>query len=93
MNNFSFIKKDFVTVEGSKITFQIQDGPIKEAGVNGCQIDDVIIVARDIIKSFNDKFPCAENDHAILNLTAALDWLDMRKSNRERRGVEGRNKT
>ena len=93
MNDFSFIKKPFVTVEGSKITFQIQDGPIKEFGVNGCQVDEMIRSARDIVAVFNTKFPCSENDHAIVNLDGAIDWLDKRKSNRERRGVEGYNKT
>jgi hypothetical protein len=91
-NDFSFIHHEFVTVNGSTITFQIQDGPIKEHGVNGCQIDDMIIVAKEIIESFNGKFPCDENASAIEYLDSALYSLGERKKNREQRGVEGHDK-
>jgi len=91
-NDFSFINIPYVTVDGSTITFQIQDGPIKEVGVNGTQIDTLIEVASNIINSFNTKFPCEENDAAIQHLGFALDSLAQRKKNREQRGVEGHDK-
>ena len=28
------------------VTFKIQDGPIKESSVNGCQVDTIIAVAK-----------------------------------------------
>jgi len=89
MNDFSFVKKDFVFVNGSDLLFRIQDGPIKENGVNGCQVDALIEVAKEIIVSFNDKIPCAENENATSKLADALDWLERRKKNREKYGVEG----
>lgn len=47
--------------EESRVAFTIQSGPIKEFGVNGCQIDDVIAWAKEKIEGFNAAFPCREN--------------------------------
>lgn len=74
------------------ISFRIQNGPIKEVGVNGCQVDTMIEAAKLIIEELNKKFPCDENDMIVSKLEAALDWSAKRKANREARGVEGLNK-
>jgi len=74
------------------IRFKIQDGPIKENGVNGCQVDTIIQAAFTIIEGLNDKFPCEENRRCLNNLGLALIELKDRKKNRESRGVEGSNK-
>jgi hypothetical protein len=74
------------------ITFKIQNGPIKEVGVNGCQVDTLIQTALLMIQGLNDKFPCEENQRAIANLGVALTWLNKRTADREKRGVEGYNK-
>lgn len=76
----------------NSITFRIQKGPIKENGVNGCQIDTIISVARQILMGLNKKFSSPENDRAIDHLGAALSALKERKADRENRGVEGFNK-
>ena len=76
----------------NKIQFQIQQGPIKENGVNGCQVDDIIGIARQIIHGLNQNFPCRENSCAITKLDEALHWLKARTADREKRGVEGHNK-
>jgi hypothetical protein len=73
------------------ITFQIQNGPIKEKGVNGCQVDTMIEAAKVIIEGLNAKFPCRENACAITKLDEALMWLRERTRKREARGVEGTN--
>lgn len=73
------------------ITFKIQNGPIKENGVNGCQVDTMIKTALLIIQGLNAQFPCDENEIAINHLTAAIIALKDRKRNREERGVEGTN--
>ena len=73
------------------ITFKIQDGPIKENGKNGCQVDDIIEVALEFIKTANSSYPCRENAVAITKLEEALMWLEKRKKNRVKRGVEGYN--
>lgn len=71
------------------ITFKIQDGPIGEVGVNGCQVDTLIETARTMIAGLNQKFPCRENSCAITKLDEALHWLWARKHDREKRNVEG----
>ena len=75
-----------------KIEIQLQNGAIKENGINGCQIDDVIELTKNIIQSFNNRFPCYENSMIITKLDEALLWSLKRKLDREKRGVEGLNK-
>lgn len=78
-----------VNGETSSVKFTIQSGPIKEFGVNGCQIDDVIAWAKEKIEGFNATFPCRENAVVITKLDEALMWSAKRKADREKRGVEG----
>lgn len=81
-----------IIVTPQSVTFIGQRGPIKEVGINGCQIDDLITFTLGTIQTFNKKFPCRENSIAITKLEEALHWLDARKRNREDRGVEGHDK-
>lgn len=74
------------------ISFKIQNGPIKENGVNGCQVDTLIEAAKLIIEGLNKQFPCRENALVITKLDEALLWLMKRKLDREKRNVEGENK-
>lgn len=83
---------DFILVTEDGVFFKGQRGPIKDVGVNGCQIDDLITFALGTIRTFNMKFPCRENSLAITDLESALNWLERRKRDREDRGVEGRDK-
>ena len=76
----------------STVEFTVQSGPIKEFGVNGCQIDDVIAWAKEKIEGFNKAFPCRENSIIITKLDEALMWSQKRKADREKRSVEGFNK-
>lgn len=73
----------------NSIGFKLQNGPIKEVGENGCQIDAVIEAAKLVIEGLNERYPCEENHMAIVGLNSALSWLKIRKENREKRGVEG----
>jgi len=73
----------------NEITFKIQDGPVHEKGINGCQVDTIIETAKVIIEGLNNKFPCRENSIAITKLDEALLWLLKRKLDRQSRGVEG----
>ena len=82
----------FIRVFPEGVTFIGQRGPIKDVGVNGCQVDDLITFALGTIKTFNKKFPCRENSLAITKLEEALHWLDARRQDREARGVEGRDR-
>ncbi len=87
-----FIQQIDGTHGPKQVTFQLQDGPIKEVGVNGVQIDDVIAWAKTVIEGFNVKFPCRENSMIVTKLDEALLWSIKRKLDREKRGVEGRDK-
>lgn len=86
-HNFIYVRHD-----KNSLSFTIQNGPIKESGVNGCQVDTIIAAARTIIDGLNSKFPCRENSMAITKLDEALMWLNKRKIDRESRGVEGYSK-
>jgi len=73
----------------NSILFKIQNGPIKEHGVNGCQVDTLIHAAKMILEGFNKKFPCRENSVAITKLDESIMWLEKRTKDREARKVEG----
>lgn len=86
-NNFIYVRQD-----KNSLSFTLQNGPVKEAGVNGCQVDTVIETAKLILEGLNKQFPCRENSVAITKLDEALMWLAKRKKDRESRNVEGLNK-
>ena len=76
---------------GNSISFTLQNGPIREVGINGCQIDTIIEAAMMIVQGLDEKFPCMENKFAINSLENALLFLELRKQKRIKRGVEGTN--
>ena len=92
--NWKDALKKFVIINhcSNTIAFKIQKGPIKEVGVNGCQVDTLIEAAKMIIEGLNKQFPCQENYNAISRLEDALMWSMKRKLDREKRNVEGLNK-
>lgn len=75
----------------NSLYFRIQNGPIKEVGVNGCQIDDVLEAVGHILYGFNQALPCKLTKEALDHVYQALRCLDERKTDREERGVEGTN--
>ena len=87
------IKSKFIIhgKENNTIIFKIQDGPIKENGLNGCQVSDMVAVARHIIGELDSKYPCNENKMTLHSLDRALEFQDLRTKNREQRNVEGTN--
>jgi len=82
--NFIYLRNDV-----NSLSFTIQNGPVKEKGVNGCQVDTLIAAAKVILEGLNKSIPCRENSIAITKLDEALHWLKHRKADREARGVEG----
>ena len=90
-DDYALRENNFIHVDHSKneITFKIQNKPVKEAGVNGCQVDTIIAAAKHILERLNDNFPCRENSVAITKLDEAMLWLMKRTKDREERGVEG----
>jgi len=85
--NFIYVRHDV-----NSISFNIQNGPIKEKGLNGCQVDTMIEAAKIMIEGLNKNFPCRENSMAITKLDEALMWLLKRKADRTSRDVEGLSK-
>jgi len=81
-----------LTEDKGMISFKIQDGPVREVGVNGCQVDTIIEAAKIMIEGLNVNYPCRENAVAITKLEEALMWLNKRTKDRESRGVEGLSK-
>lgn len=94
--NFEWFEKEirpnyfvYVRHDVNSISFTLQNGGIKEVGVNGCQVDTMIEASKLIISKFNELYPSDYNDVCIEHLTLALQALKDRKSDREKRGVEG----
>ena len=81
-----------ISHDKNSIAFTIQNGAIKENGVNGCQVIDMIYVAKHIISNLNDKFPCDENQKTLDALEDALHWQAERTRDRVKRSVEGYDK-
>lgn len=82
----------FVDDENNLIAFKIQNGPIAENGKNGCQVEDIIVVAKHMIEGLNKKFSCRENSMIITKLDEAIMWSKKRIFDRTKREVEGFNK-
>lgn len=80
----------FVDHDKNEISFRIQNGPIKEVGKNGCQVEDMIAVAKHIVEQLNAKFPCRENAMIITKLDEAIMWSKKRTADRQARNVEGK---
>lgn len=69
---------------------QFQNGPIKEAGVNGVMDEDLIAMVIRRLEGFQgNKFACKENEKALEKLQESLMWLRKRTMDREARNVEG----
>ena len=69
-----------------------QNGPIKEAGVNGVHNEDLLAIVLDRLVGFQSgRYNCSENSKAIVAIREAMCCLNDRTKERERRGVEGTN--
>lgn len=72
------------------VRISFQNGPIKEAGVNGVNNEDLIAMVIRRLEGFqNSDFACKENEKAIEKLQESLMWLRKRTMDREARNVEG----
>ena len=83
----------YVNVGGRELgTAQIvfQNGPIKEAGVNGVTQEALLAIVIDRLRSFQaGPYSCRENAIALTHCEDALMWLQRRTVARIKRGVEG----
>ena len=85
-HNFVYVRHD-----KNSLSFTLQNGPVKENGVNGCQIDTIVATCCTMLEKLNAKVPCEQNIKALLALRNAYSHLKERKADREHRGVEGTN--
>lgn len=77
---------------GARLTVMFQNGPIKEAGVNGITSEVLIAICIDRLRSFQaGPFACRENAIALTHCEEGLMWLQRRTVARIKRGVEGTN--
>jgi hypothetical protein len=76
---------------GTVVELEFQQGPIKEAGINGISNEALLAVVLDRLRGFQaGQFSCRENALALTNLEQAMMWLQKRTRDRMARGVEGR---
>lgn len=68
---------------------KFQEGNVKDNGVNGLQVEEVLQKVVDRISEYQIKVPCRENSIAITNIEQAILWLNKRTQDRVKRGVEG----
>jgi hypothetical protein len=85
-------KPIYIDHDVSMISFRVQNKPIREVGVNGCQVQTIIETAKLMIEELNKKFPCRENAMIITKLDEAVMWSKKRTDDRIAREVEGLNK-
>ena len=79
-------------VDTEFIKIRFQQGPIKETGLNGTQIEDVLDILCKRLAGFQEgPFKCRENAIALTHMETALLWLKQRTAKRLSQGVEGRN--
>lgn len=73
-------------------SLEFQNGPIKEAGVNGITNKALLAILAHRIAYLNGKFPCRENSIALTKIQEAAHWLEHRTKDRLTSGVEGEHK-
>jgi hypothetical protein len=83
--------KTFIVVDPLRntLTLTVQTGAIKENGVNGIQVDEVVSIARDIVFGLDQRFPSDFNKQAIADLDDCNLQFELRRQDRIARGVEG----
>jgi hypothetical protein len=85
-HNYAVVGKD------GKILAEIhfQEGPIKEAGLNGIFMEDLLLMCVDRLECFqHSEYMCKENEDAISGIMAGVAALRSRTNKRKDRGVEG----
>lgn len=80
------------TVGHGSCRIHFQNGPIKEAGVNGISGEALLAIVIDRLRCFQaGPYASNENMHALVHATQCLEWLQKRTRDRLARGVEGTN--
>ncbi|KEI18260.1 hypothetical protein [Clostridium haemolyticum] len=73
-------------------TINIQKGPVKENGLNGIFIEDLLLICIDQLEHFQaSQFKCKENEATLRHLNDALATTRARQYERYLRDVQGKN--
>ena len=68
-------------------TVDFQNGPISKNGVNGLTNEALLTILIHRTMALNEQFPCTENVKAAAHMKYALDYFNLRTSDRKIRGV------
>jgi len=86
----SYVVED---TDGNVIAYlDFQNGPVKEAGVNGVTNEALLAILIHRTSVLNENFPSHLNEAAIKSMQVALNLFESRTRDRVARGVEGENK-
>ena len=81
---------DILGCNPNNVTIRFQNGPIKEAGVNGISKEALLAIVRDRLEGFQSgPYACKTNAHALVCVIGAMTALHSRTKERTERGVEG----
>lgn len=87
--NYTIIDKQADTVLQN---IHIQKGPVKEEGLNGIFIEDMLLICINQLEYFErSSYACQENVDTLRHLRNALYSTRARQYERLLRGVQGRN--
>lgn len=87
--NASRTQGDAIGKETSLLVL-FQNGPIKEAGVNGITQEALLAICEDRLLCFQaGQYACADNAEALTHIQQAMECLQRRTKARIARGVEG----
>lgn len=88
-SNASRTQGDAVGRETSLLVL-FQNGPVKEAGVNGITQEALLAIVADRLESFQaGPYACSDNSEALASVVQAMQCLQRRTKARIARGVEG----
>jgi hypothetical protein len=78
---------------GDGITnIRFQKGPVKEDGLNGIFIEDLLLIVKDQLEHFQaSEFACEENEDTLRHVRNALHVTRSRQYERTLRNVQGLN--
>lgn len=71
----------YVRQDVNSISFTLQNGHMKEVGINGCGIDTLIHAAIMLLEESNKQLPRSHFTKAIETLHQTIYWLNEEKNN------------
>lgn len=79
----------YITHDDATLSFKMQEGPIKEVGENGIQVNEVLQTMIGYLKVLDKEKTCEYNDKTIRFIAMAIEAQEARSRDRIDRGVEG----